>query len=73
MTEIPNAVPTNNLNILRLRNVISRTGLSRSSIYELIAKEKFPRPVNLEVRAVGWVESEIASWIAERIESSRIS
>ena len=42
------------------------TGLPGSTIYERIAQGKFPKPVKLEGRAVGWIESEVAAWQAER-------
>lgn len=58
--------------ILRLPTVKSRTGLSRSTIYLRIAKGEFPRPVSLGGRAVGWLESDIESWLADKIESSRV-
>jgi prophage regulatory protein len=47
--------------ILRLRSVIDRTGLSRSSIYLRISQGTFPRQVSLGARAVGWRESDIQS------------
>jgi len=49
--------------ILRLPAVKSRTGLSRSTIYERIATGTFPSPVRLGARAVGWRESAINAWI----------
>lgn len=57
--------------ILRLDAVKARTGLSRSYIYLLITESKFPKQVSLGARAVGWVESEIDSWIEARINESR--
>ena len=57
--------------ILRLDAVKARTGLSRSYIYLLITEGKFPKQVSLGARAVGWVESEIDSWIEARINESR--
>ncbi len=57
--------------ILRLQAVLSRTGLSKSLIYEFIAKDQFPRPIQLGIRAVGWLGSEIDAWIANRIQVSR--
>ncbi len=57
--------------ILRLPEVKARTGLSRSTIYLRIAEGKFPPPINLGERCVGWLESEIDAWIAKRIELSR--
>jgi prophage regulatory protein len=57
--------------ILRLPAVKTSTGLSRSTIYLRVSQGTFPRPVSLGGRAVGWVEDEIQSWLAERIAASR--
>ena len=57
--------------ILRLPAVQARTGLSRSTIYLRIAEDRFPRPISLGERAVGWIESEIDEWLEQQIESSR--
>ena len=57
--------------LLRLAEVRSRVPYSRSTIYQLIAQSKFPKPINLGGRAVAWIESEIDEWIAARIESAR--
>ena len=54
-----NHLPT----IWRLRQVLEQTGLSRSSMYELIAVGRFPQPVALGARAVGWRSDEVISWI----------
>jgi len=56
------------LSILRRKQVEKRTGLSRSTIYLRIQKGTFPRPINLGVRAVGWLENEIEAWLAARME-----
>ena len=52
--------------ICRLPDVIRMTGLSRSSIYAAIAEGRFPAPVRLGVRAVGWPRESVQQWIAER-------
>src|SRR5579859_552831 len=57
--------------ILRLPNVLDRTGLSRSTVYQRVTEGRFPRPVSLGARAVGWIETEIEEWIARQIEVSR--
>jgi len=57
--------------ILRLPLVRERTGLSRSRLYLRISEGRFPRPVSLGERAVGWLESEITEWLNRRIEASR--
>ena len=56
----PNNYP---LRILRLRDVKAKTGKSTSGIYADMASGKFPKPIPLGERAVGWLESEINSWI----------
>ena len=56
------------LRLLRLSEVLARVGLGRSSIYNRIRAETFPKPVDLG-GAVAWVEAEIDAWIAERIRS----
>jgi len=55
------------LSILRRKQVEARTGLSRSTIYHYIKAGTFPRPVPLGPRAVGWLESDVSNWIAERV------
>ncbi len=57
--------------ILRLPEVKARTGLSRSTIYLRMSEGAFPEPISLGARSVGWIESEINAWIAQRIEQSR--
>jgi prophage regulatory protein len=52
---------------LRRDAVQERTGLSPSTIYELMALGAFPRPVKISKRSVGWLEHEIAAWQAARI------
>jgi prophage regulatory protein len=59
--------------ILRLPNVKSRTGLSRSTIYLRVSEGSFPAPVSLGGRAVGWIEAEVDEWLKQRIEASRKS
>lgn len=51
--------------VLRLPEVISRVGLSRTEIYRRIARGTFPRMIELGPRAVGWRESDIDKWIAK--------
>jgi prophage regulatory protein len=57
--------------ILRLPIVLDRTGLSRSTVYQRVTEGKFPRPVSLGARAVGWIETEVEEWIVRQIEASR--
>ena len=56
---------------LRLPEVLERTGLSRSTIYVRLDQGRFPQPVSLGARAVGWIETEVDEWMRERIKKSR--
>ncbi len=53
--------------IIRLPEVMAKTGLSRSTIYLRMSKSTFPKSISLGDRAIGWVECEIEQWIDERI------
>jgi prophage regulatory protein len=57
--------------IYRLPAVKARTGLSRSTIYLRMADGTFPKQISIGERAVGWLDSEIAEWLNERIKQSR--
>jgi prophage regulatory protein len=50
--------------IVRLRTVIDRTGLSRSTIYRKVAEGTFPPQHKLGSHAAGWSEAEIDRWVA---------
>ncbi len=52
--------------VLRLRTVMNRTGLSRSTIYLRIREGSFPRQIVLGPRSVGWLESDVTAWIRAR-------
>lgn len=56
--------------IYKLKDVVSTTGLSRSSIYRLMAEGSFPKQINLGARAVGWLSTDIESWVESRISLS---
>jgi prophage regulatory protein len=51
---------------LRRRAVEEITGLSRTTIYSLMARGEFPRPIKLTRKVVGWPETAIAEWLVER-------
>lgn len=52
--------------LLRLPAVKAWVGLSRSTIYAMIAEGEFPKPIKLGKRAVGWRESDVANWLEGR-------
>lgn len=51
--------------IIRLKTVLSRTGLSRSTLYRKIAEGTFPGQVKISVHGAGWHESAINRWIVD--------
>ena len=59
------------LSILRLKDVVQRIGLSRSTIYQRMSDGTFPESISLGDRAIGWVESDIDAWLRQQIEASR--
>lgn len=67
-TESPHA---GELRILRRKQVEDRVGLSCSTLYAGIAAGTFPKPIQLGAQSVGWLESEIDTWLRERVAASR--
>ena len=57
--------------ILRLTQVKALTGLSKTSLYQLIKQGKLKKPIRLGVRSVGWLQTDIEEFIAERVKASR--
>jgi prophage regulatory protein len=56
--------PLEDLAILRLPEVMRLVSLSKSTIYQMIKEERFPRSVSLGgKRAVGWLVGDIRSWL----------
>ena len=47
---------------LRMTAVTRLTGLGRSTIYRLVAQDKFPSPVRLGDRAVAWRRADLERW-----------
>lgn len=56
------------MKLIRIKDVMERTGLARSTIYKYISLGQFPQPIKLGTRAVAWVESEIDTWIHDSIK-----
>ena len=64
--------------LIRLPEVLSRTGFGRTSIYRKMEDGSFPRSVKLggpledpnafDSRAIAWIEDEVEQWIESRIE-----
>ncbi|MCK9619233.1 MAG: AlpA family transcriptional regulator [Methylobacter sp.] len=59
------------MNILKLPRVIEKTGLSRSSVYDLKKRGLFPEAVKLSARAIGWREGDIEDWLNNRPKAAQ--
>ncbi len=57
--------------LLRLRDVIKMTSLSRTTIYNNMAKGKFPKNIHLGPKISVWIEREIQEWINSQILLNR--
>jgi len=53
--------------IIRLRTVLARTGLSRSTIYRKIREGTFPAQIRISTNGAGWHESDINRWVADPV------
>lgn len=58
-------------NVLRLPQLLKKVGLSRSAIYAAISEQRFPPPVRLGIRAVGWLEEEVEAWVLQQVKNTR--
>ena len=58
-------------NLIRLRDVMKITGFGRSQIYKLINIGEFPKQIQISPGSVAWLESELETWMEERIRLSR--
>lgn len=69
-----NSSPTTSaLRFIRVREAIQKTGLSKSSIYDLMAQGHFPQTIRLGGRSVAFVEAEVEAWMAERIAARNVA
>ncbi|HBQ6156093.1 helix-turn-helix transcriptional regulator [Klebsiella grimontii] len=57
--------------LIRISEVISKTGFSKAWIYRLISQKRFPSAIKTGSRAIAFLESEVDDWINERVSQSR--
>ncbi|HEY0283630.1 MAG TPA: AlpA family phage regulatory protein [Rhizomicrobium sp.] len=53
--------------IVRMKTVLARTGLSRSTIYRKMTEGTFPARIKISVNGAGWRESDINRWVANPV------
>lgn len=57
--------------LLRLPEVLARTGLKKTTLYKLMAEKKFPSQIMLTERCVGWDEDAVHDWILSKLEAAK--
>lgn len=57
--------------VLRLRDVVERIGLSKTTIWRLERAGRFPIRLQLSSNAVGWNEDDVATWLRARPRGTR--
>ena len=63
--------PSEKTRLIRIKEVIHQTGLSRAAVYDLMKQGKFPASIKLSGISVAWVESEVDDFVTSRIAASR--
>lgn len=55
--------------LIRVREVVDLTGLSKSYVYALAAEGRFPKSIPLVPGGTSraWLESEVHDWVGQRI------
>ena len=61
------------LSFIRLKEVLTICGKSRSSVYFSIKNGDFPAPVKVGGRSSAWIKSEILQWAQDCIDNSRLN
>ncbi|MEK7947681.1 AlpA family phage regulatory protein [Pigmentiphaga sp. YJ18] len=52
--------------VYRVADVTRLVGLSKTTIYALLAKGDFPRPVRITDKIVGWRAEDVVVWVRDR-------
>ena len=53
--------------LIRIREVMERTSLTRGTIYRLVGDGKFPRPMHIAERSPRWIAEEVDRYVDERL------
>ena len=55
---------------IRRKALEAKLGLSCSTIYAMMAADKFPRPIKIGRRAVGWRNTDIQEWVLSKVDAA---
>jgi len=59
------------MRLIRMKEVMHLTGLSRPSVYRLMKEGTFPNSIDLGERSVAWVDEEVQDWVDQKIHMAR--
>jgi predicted DNA-binding transcriptional regulator AlpA len=59
------------IGFVRLPGVLAHVGLGKSTLWSMIREQKFPAPIRLSARNVGWNVADVRSWIASRVAAAQ--
>ena len=59
--------------VVRMSRLVEMIGLSRSTVWKLLSEGKFPNPIRLGPRSIGWRIKDVEDWIEcrEQISTKR--
>ncbi|WP_425477520.1 helix-turn-helix transcriptional regulator [Dyella solisilvae] len=56
---------------MRIHEVVRAIGLSRATVYAMVAHDQFPAPIPIGANAVAWLDSAVAEWMKNKIETAQ--
>lgn len=59
------------IRFIRASEIAARLGVARATIYGWVEAGRFPPPIHLSPRVVGWIRSEFEEWVHNRIAKTR--
>ncbi|MFQ3247977.1 MAG: putative DNA-binding transcriptional regulator AlpA [Arenicella sp.] len=63
---VPTPKSNNPDKIIRIKQVLEMTGLSRTTLWRMERKNEFPKRLPLTAGSVGWRYSEVEKWVQDR-------
>lgn len=72
------SMPTNPIRLIRIKEVTSRIGIGRSTVYDWMDSKSprfdqtFPKPIKIGPNSVAWLEQDINEWIMIRVNMVKI-
>jgi prophage regulatory protein len=52
--------------IIKRKELLELVSMSKSSLYNHVAENRFPKPIKLAKRSVGWLTSDIQEWFEQK-------